>query len=69
MIGKHIDNGSPLIDLEIWAENQRGEVTAPGQATVLLPSRDPRVPWFTDGSGLQLRSVTHSEGMPPILPQ
>ena len=69
VIGKHIDNGSPLIDLEIWAENQRGEVTAPGQATVLLPSRDPRVPWFTDGSGLQLRSVTHSEGMPPILPE
>ena len=69
VIGKHIDNGSPLIDLEIWAENQRGEVTAPGQATVLLPSRDPRVPWFTDGSGLHLRSVTHSEGMPPILPE
>ena len=69
VIGKHIDNGSPLIDLEIWAENQRGEVTAPGQATVLLPSRDPRVPWFTDGSGLQLRWVTHSEGMPPILPE
>jgi len=56
------------VDLEIWAENQRGQVTAPGQATVMLPSRDPRVPWFTDGSSLQLRSVTHSEGMPPILP-
>ena len=68
VIGKHIDNGSPLVDLEIWAENQRGQVTAPGQATVLLPSRDPRVPWFTDGSSLQLRSVKHSEGMPPILP-
>ena len=69
VIGKHIDNGSPLVDLEIWAENQRGEITAPGQATVLLPSRDPRVPWFTDGSELQLRSVGHSEGMPPILPE
>ena len=69
VIGKHIDNGSPLVDLEIWAENQRGQVTAPGQATVMLPSRDPRVPWFTDGSQLQLRTATHSQGMPPTLPE
>jgi len=51
------------------AENQRGEVTAPGQATVMLPSRDPRVPWFTDGSSLQLRTTPRSEGIPPILPE
>jgi len=25
--------------VEVWCENQRGEVTAPGSATVMLPSR------------------------------
>jgi acyl dehydratase len=30
----------PAVDLEVWAENQRGEVTTPGHATVLLPSRE-----------------------------
>ena len=57
------------MDLEIWAENQRGEITAPGQATVMLPSRDPSVPWFADGHALNLRDVPRSEKMPPILPQ
>lgn len=33
-----------LVDLDIWAENQRGEVTAPGRATVLLPSREKGLP-------------------------
>ena len=42
--------------------------TAPGTATVLLPSRDPRNPWFTDGSHLSLRDVTLPEEAPPILP-
>ena len=44
-------------------------LTAPGQATVMLPSRDPRVPWFTDGSSLSLRSVPQGQQMPPILPK
>ena len=30
-------NGEHLVDLDAWAENQRGEVTAPGKATVILP--------------------------------
>jgi len=30
----------PAVDLELTAENQRGEVTTPGRATVLLPSRE-----------------------------
>src|SRR6185437_13092571 len=33
------DGDRPAVDLEIWCENQRGETTAPGHATVLLPSR------------------------------
>jgi hypothetical protein len=29
----------PAVDLDIWAENQHGDVTTPGHATILLPSR------------------------------
>jgi acyl dehydratase len=34
------DGGRPAVDLEISGENQRGEVTTPGHATILLPSRE-----------------------------
>jgi acyl dehydratase len=30
----------PAVDLELAATNQRGQVTAPGRATILLPSRE-----------------------------
>jgi acyl dehydratase len=30
----------PAVDLELWATNQRGEVTTPGHATILLPSHE-----------------------------
>ena len=43
-----------LVDIEIAAENQRGEVTTPGLATVALPSRDVKLPAFIDGSGVDL---------------
>ncbi len=33
------DGDRPAVDLELRAENQRGEVTTPGHATILLPSR------------------------------
>ncbi|MDT5223250.1 MAG: hypothetical protein QOG19_657 [Mycobacterium sp.] len=33
------DNNRPAVDLEIAATNHRAEVTAPGHATILLPSR------------------------------
>ena len=33
------DGQRPAVDLDIRAENQRGELTTPGHATVLLPSR------------------------------
>jgi acyl dehydratase len=29
-----------LVDLEVWAENQRGEKVVTGRATVALPTRD-----------------------------
>jgi acyl dehydratase len=34
------DGDRPAIDLDVWAESQRGEVTTPGHATILLPSRE-----------------------------
>ena len=68
VVRKYLNGDAPLVDLEIWAENQRGEVTAPGYATVMLPSRDPRIPWFTDGSGNFLRDAPGDENTPPILP-
>jgi hypothetical protein len=68
VVRKYLSGEAPLVDLEIWAENQRGEVTAPGYATVMLPSRDPRIPWFTDGSGHFLRDAPRDENTPPVLP-
>ena len=37
--GKRIENGHHLVDLELAGTNQRGEITAPGKAVVILPSR------------------------------
>jgi acyl dehydratase len=34
------DDGRPAVDLDLGAENQRGELTTPGHATILLPSRE-----------------------------
>jgi acyl dehydratase len=34
------DGERPAVDLEVWARNQRDEVTTPGTATILLPSRE-----------------------------
>jgi hypothetical protein len=34
------DAERPAVDLEIWGENQRGDTTTPGHASILLPSRE-----------------------------
>jgi len=34
------EGGRPAVDVDLEAENQRGEVTTPGHATILLPSRE-----------------------------
>ncbi|MCU1391728.1 MAG: hypothetical protein JWM34_156 [Ilumatobacteraceae bacterium] len=34
------DGGRPAVDVELWARNQRDEITTPGSATILLPSRE-----------------------------
>ncbi len=38
---KYLAEGDrPAVDLDIWGENQRGQITTPGHATVLLPSHE-----------------------------
>jgi acyl dehydratase len=39
VVRKHVVDGRPAVDLDIACANQRGEVTTPGHATILLPSR------------------------------
>ena len=37
---KYVEDGHALVELEIWAESQRGQASAPnGKAVVILPSR------------------------------
>lgn len=38
IVKKYMENGENLIDLEVWIENQKGETTTPGLATVVLHS-------------------------------
>lgn len=40
VVRKYIDNRKYCVGIECWGENQRGEVTMPGTATVILPSRE-----------------------------
>jgi hypothetical protein len=41
VVRKHLAEGDrPAVDLEVRGVNQRGEVTTPGHATILLPSRE-----------------------------
>ena len=54
VVRKYEKDGYPLVDLEVWAENQRGEVTAPGVATVMVPSRQVDSPIVLDASSLRL---------------
>ncbi|MEE2881090.1 MAG: acyl dehydratase, partial [Chloroflexota bacterium] len=40
VVGKRVEDGEKLVDLEIWGENQRGEQTTKGTATIKLPSKE-----------------------------
>jgi len=39
ILDKYVEGGYHLVELEVWVENQLGEVTAKGQAVVSLPSK------------------------------
>lgn len=55
VVKKYVQDGYALVDLDVWAENQRGEKTVTnGGATVMLPSKDIGTKMFRDGSGLDL---------------
>lgn len=36
---KYENDGGAMVDLEVWEENEEGEVTVPGSAVVALPKR------------------------------
>ncbi len=36
---KYVENGEHLVDCDIFIENQSGHVSAPGRATIALPSK------------------------------
>jgi len=54
VVRKYVKDNIGLVDIEIAAVNQRGEVTTPGIATVALPSRDVKRPAFIDGASVDL---------------
>ncbi len=57
---KYLQDGYAFVELDIWAENQRGEVTAPnGAATVILPSKNVKTRVYRDGSGIDLGNAKH----------
>jgi len=37
---KYVEDGQYLVDIDCWGENQRGEMTMPGTAVVVLPSKE-----------------------------
>jgi acyl dehydratase len=39
VIKKVVDKDSHFVEVEVWTENGKGELTTSGQATVLLPAR------------------------------
>jgi acyl dehydratase len=40
VLAKSSKDGTHLVDLEIWAENQKGEKVVTGKATVAVPARE-----------------------------
>ena len=61
---KYLAEGErPAIDVELFGENQRGELTTPGTATILLPSREHgavRLPDPPGGPGTDLQSALNA---------
>ena len=57
---KYVENGEALVDVEVWAENQRGEITAPGRAVVRLAVEITRM---KPGPLTALRIIEYSTSM------
>lgn len=55
---KRVEDGRCCIDIQMRATNQRGEVTTPGNATVILPSREHGAVLLPEPpSGLKMKAV------------
>ena len=37
---KRIEGDDHMVDMDIWAENQKKEITTKGTATIILPSKE-----------------------------
>lgn len=60
VVRKYKEDGFPLVDIDVCAENQRGEKTVTNaSATVMLPSKDIKTKMFRDGAGLDLRYAAY----------
>ena len=59
VVKKYLKDGCPLIDIEMTGVNQRGELSSPGFATVMLPAKDINTRIPTDGTVVDLE-------LPPI---
>jgi acyl dehydratase len=56
---KYVQDGYSLVDIELWGENQRKEITVTNAtATVILPSKNTATRIVRDGSGLDLGHAT-----------
>ena len=59
VVRKYLADGDrPAVDLDLEAVNQRGEVTTPGHATILLPSREHGAVRLPDPPGGATRPAT-----------
>jgi hypothetical protein len=56
---KYLKDRCALVDIEMRGTNQRGELTSPGFATVMLPSRD-------IGTKLPLDGTVVDLDLPPV---
>lgn len=55
---KFIIDHHPMVEVELWAENQHGEVTvSSGVAILVLPSRDPTSRICRNGAAIDLRAT------------
>ena len=39
VVKKYVENGEHCLDCDVWVKNGKGEVTTPGKATIILPSK------------------------------
>ena len=73
VIDKRVEDGEYQVVCDFWATNQIGEITAPGQAIVVLPSREGGMPKLP-ASGQPAyptwgpETVLEPLGLPPVEP-